>query len=118
MQETKQMRIYHLLKERIESGFYPPGHLFPDEPKLAKELSVSRDQQPDRGFVAMDDIAPVNDDAHPVIQRRQEFGSFRKQMLQGGTVDHQAFPVHDFRLKSLAVPSLPAGFSPRPISEY
>ncbi len=42
VQETKQMRIYNLLKERIESGFYPPGHLFPDEPKLAKELSVSR----------------------------------------------------------------------------
>ena len=42
MQETKQMRIYNLLKERIESGFYPPGHLFPDELKLAKELSVSR----------------------------------------------------------------------------
>ncbi len=42
VQETKQMRVYNLLKERIESGFYPPGHLFPDEPKLAKELSVSR----------------------------------------------------------------------------
>ena len=42
MQETKQMRIYNLLKERIESGFYPSGHLFPDELKLAKELSVSR----------------------------------------------------------------------------
>ena len=42
MHETKQMRIYNLLKERIESGFYPPGHLFPDEPKLAKELSISR----------------------------------------------------------------------------
>ena len=42
VQETKQMRIYNLLKERIESGFYPPGYLFPDELKLAKELQVSR----------------------------------------------------------------------------
>ena len=42
VRETKQMRIYNLLKERIESGFYPPGYLFPDELKLAKELQVSR----------------------------------------------------------------------------
>ena len=42
VQETKQIRIYNLLKERIESGFYPPGHLFPDELKLAKELQISR----------------------------------------------------------------------------
>ena len=72
------------------------GHFQPEKRGFA--FAVSRDQQPDRRFVAMDDFAPVNDDAHPVIQRRQEFGSFRKQMLQGGTVDHQALPVHDFRL--------------------
>ena len=42
VRETKQLRIYNLLKERIASGFYPPGYQFPDELILAKELEVSR----------------------------------------------------------------------------
>ena len=42
VQETKQYKIYQLLKERIESGFYPPGSMLPKEVELAKELKVSR----------------------------------------------------------------------------
>ena len=42
VQETKQYKIYQLLKERIESGFYPPGSILPKEVELAKELKVSR----------------------------------------------------------------------------
>ena len=40
--ETKKMQIYDLLKERIESGFYPPGTQLPKEVDLAVELGVSR----------------------------------------------------------------------------
>ena len=42
VQGTKQLKIYQLLKERIESGFYPPGSMLPKEVELAKELKVSR----------------------------------------------------------------------------
>ena len=36
------MQIYDLLKERIVSGFYPPGAQLPKEVDLAAELGVSR----------------------------------------------------------------------------
>ena len=40
--DTKKMQIYDLLKERIVSGFYPPGAQLPKEVDLAAELGVSR----------------------------------------------------------------------------
>ena len=42
MHNTKKMQVYCLLKERIESGFYPPGSRLPKEVDLAAELAVSR----------------------------------------------------------------------------
>ena len=42
VRDTKKMQIYDLLKERIESGFYPPGSRLPKEIHLAAELGVSR----------------------------------------------------------------------------
>ena len=39
------MQIYDLLKERIESGFYPPGTQLPKEVDLAVELGISRDNR-------------------------------------------------------------------------
>lgn len=42
VRDTKKMQIYDLLKERIESGFYPPGTQLPKEVDLAVELGVSR----------------------------------------------------------------------------
>ena len=41
-QDTKKKQIYDLLKERIESGYYPPGCRLPKEVDLAAELKVSR----------------------------------------------------------------------------
>ena len=41
-QETKKKQIYDLLKNRIESGYYPPGCRLPKEVDLAAELKVSR----------------------------------------------------------------------------
>lgn len=35
-------QIYDLLKDRIESGYYPPGCRLPKEVDLAAELKVSR----------------------------------------------------------------------------
>ena len=40
--DTKKKQIYELLKERIESGFYPPGFRLPKEVDLSVELNVSR----------------------------------------------------------------------------
>ena len=40
--DTKKMQIYDLLKERIESGFYPPGSRLPKEVELAAALQVAR----------------------------------------------------------------------------
>ena len=40
--DTKKKQIYELLKERIESGYYPPGCRLPKEVDLAVELKVSR----------------------------------------------------------------------------
>lgn len=42
MHNTKKMQVYELLKERIESGSYPPGSRLPKEQDLAVELAVSR----------------------------------------------------------------------------
>ncbi len=42
MQDSKKTRIYNLLKERIESGYYPPGCKLPKEVELAAELNVAR----------------------------------------------------------------------------
>lgn len=41
-QDTKKKQIYDLLKDRIESGYYPPGCRLPKEVDLAAELKVSR----------------------------------------------------------------------------
>ena len=40
--DTKKKQVYDLLKDRIESGFYPPGFRLPKEVDLALELNVSR----------------------------------------------------------------------------
>lgn len=42
VRDTKKMQIYDLLKERIESGFYPPGSRLPKEIDLASELKIAR----------------------------------------------------------------------------
>ena len=42
MQDTKKMKIYDLLKSRIETGHYPPGCRLPKEVELASQLNVAR----------------------------------------------------------------------------
>jgi len=39
---VKKMQVYGLLKERIGSGYYPPGGRLPREVELAAELGVAR----------------------------------------------------------------------------
>ena len=35
-------RVYHAIREKIETGVYAPGTLLPPEPELEKQFAVSR----------------------------------------------------------------------------